>query len=80
MKRIGLTAVALLFAAATFAQTSTAPTSTTPATSTEVKAQMKDMRKDVRAYNKEKAEAKHDINQGKLADAKADLTAAQADK
>ena len=41
---------------------------------------MKDLRKDVRAYDNKKAEAKTAINKGDIAAAKADLAAAKADK
>jgi len=79
MKNGGLLSIAVLFSAAAFAQTTpSTPASTTP--TPEVKAQMKDLRKDVRAYDNKKAEVKSDINKGDLAAAKTDLAAAKADK
>ena len=78
MKRLGLMTVAILFAAAAFAQTATnAATATTTPTE---KAQMKDLRKDIRAYDNKKAEARKATKNGDLAAAKTDLAAAKADK
>jgi hypothetical protein len=76
MKTLGVMIAAGLLASAAFAQTTAPATSKTP----EEKAQMKDMRHDIRAYNKEKGEAKHAINKGNLAAAKTDLAAAKTDK
>ncbi len=41
---------------------------------------MKDLRRDERAYDNKKAEAKHEINKGNLTAAQADLAAAKVDK
>jgi len=57
MKKISLLFAAVLLTAMAFAQTATPTTAPAPATPTE-KAQMKDLRKDVRAYDNKKAEAK----------------------
>ncbi len=78
MKKLGLAAIAILFAAATFAQTTTTPVTTTPTPRTPAeKAQMKDLRQDIRTLDKDKAEAKTEINKGDFADAKTDITNAQ---
>ena len=75
MKKLTLMAAALLLSAATFAQT-TAPV----IANADVKPQMKDLRKDVKAYHKDKAEVKADVNKGQIADAKADLAKVKMDK
>jgi hypothetical protein len=75
MKKLGLLVVAATFSAASFAQTTT-PATTTPTEKT----QMKDLRKDVRAYDNKKAEAKAQIKKGNLTAAQTDLAAAKTDK
>src|SRR5471030_603954 len=74
MKKLSLMVTGILFSVAALAQTTTTPT--TPAE----KAQMKDLRQDVRAYDNQKADAKAAINKGDLATAKTDLANAKADK
>jgi hypothetical protein len=88
MKKTLMMMAVVLFTSAAFAQT-TAPAATTTTTTTTTptktltpaeKAQMKTLRQDVRAYDKEKAAAKTAIKDGNMTAAKADLTAAKADK
>ena len=84
MKKLSLLSVAVLLTAIASAQTTTtAPATAAPVTTTTTpteKTQMQDMRKDVRAYDNKKAEAKHAISVGDLAAAKTDLAAAKVDK
>jgi len=80
MKKIGLLAFAVMFSAAAFAQTTTLATTTAATTTPTEKAQMKDLRKDVRAYDNKKAEAKAEIKKGNLTAAQTDLAVAKTDK
>src|SRR5579863_9615444 len=80
MKKLFLLSFAVLLAAGAFAQTTPATTPETPSTTPTEKAQMKDLRKDVRAYDNKKAEAKQAIKKGDLAAAKTDIAAAKVDK
>ncbi len=80
MKKLGLLVVAAMFSAASFAQTTTPATTTSAATTPTEKTQMKDLRKEVRAYDNKKAEAKAQIKKGNLTAAQTDLAAAKTDK
>jgi len=84
MKKLSLLSVAVLLTAIASAQTTTtAPATTAPVTTTTTpteKTQMQDLRKDIRAYDNKKAEAKKAISVGNLAVAKTDLAAAKVDK
>lgn len=75
MKKLALIATGILFSVATFAQT-------VPATakSADVKSQMKTLREDVRAYDKQKAVTKNDVAKGDLAAAKVDLAKTKIEK
>jgi hypothetical protein len=82
VKKIGLLAAAMLFAAVTFAQTE----STTVAQSDKTKitpgenAQMKELDNCIRNYNREKAVAKQARIRGEFKISKADFAIAHADK
>ena len=79
MKKLSLLVIALMASASSFAQTST-PVTTTTTPNPAIQAQMKDLRHDERAYNKEKAQVKQDISKGDLTAAKAGIAVLKTDK
>ncbi len=84
MKKAGLMAAAMLFAAATFAQTTT-PTTTVAQgdktkTTTAENPQMKKLDSCIRKYNSEKAIANHAMIKGEFKTSKADYAIADTDK
>ncbi|WP_259066879.1 hypothetical protein HDF24_21040 [Mucilaginibacter sp. X4EP1] len=91
MKKLGLIAAAMFFAAATFAQTTTSATTSAQTESTakqgdnakltpEENTKMKELDSCVRNYNREKAAAKRAMVKGDFKTSKADYAIADADK